>query len=876
MGSSSRKGTKKAAKKQTKLQKGGSGKVSTTPTSPPGSLIGDESSPPVPPVDAETTPPAPVVGAETTVSADVQAPPIRRPEEEDSVHQSAGSSQRKAQPKETGTARTAGKKKPVRASRNSSARRKAKADDSSDSESSEGRKDTSDDESDEDDGRSRDVTKTRERSAGRSRTEHAGTTTKGQAGNPPKNRVDARPSKKAGPRQSEVEVVDVEDDIEIAPVTNKPAGENGDKQINERGPVGQKRKRQNSEEFVEDVDPVRHKRHAVLRSLPAEPRPPIDSAPPGEVASTNRCVEKKLELALEILHELCKTVRSGDKKLDKLTVDMGDLRKELGASAVRTWREHDVKPEEEEKKPLKIGKGKRDRANVKMFNERMEKETKLVDILTQVVCLEHAVLHSVVVEFVHESKDSLVLGADALVRVLQIIMTPPKRAKPDSDKLVADRAQAFFERLVRRTIRNGEENTFDLFKTAAIPKPQAKKASLQTEKESGGNGHPRSHKGEDQAHSKQGNEKAGSEDVEKPSSANADAKNQPDDESGTGEGEKKSVDGTTGDPRADPPLWLIPEGQIRYISKEHVEEARRIEAIGGKKSSLARRSEIGLGVKEPGKDDIAVYVCRTAFQKLTVFLNDSRKSIERAFYEDFGHLFTTWTYVEEDGIDQAKLSLTWSAPFKPAMVIPIREISGAKIKECGVASVDTYNHDVFCKLKLRTKELVLLVRHDVLVNKPRSGSEKKSFPHHVHMLDVAVRLLAGYMQVKKSKGREAIEMLATHKSSLAVVYEIAVVLRMVFTNQNVHMPDACPVTVVAHSEDDVVPISSDVATTILEILTPARSHQQSTLPTILCGLTAAAYKKKCIPSDGSPKKAEKKKLIPSAPLPDDEVTLDLS
>ena len=127
----------------------------------------------------------------------------------------------------------------------------------------------------------------------------------------------------------------------------------------------------------------------------------------------------------------------------------------------------------------------------------------------------------------------------------------------------------------------------------------------------------------------------------------------------------------------------------------------------------------------------------------------------------------------------------------------------------------------------------------------------------------------GYMQVKKPKEREAIQVLATQKSSLAVVYEIAVVLRMVFTNENVHMSDACPVTVVSHSEDGVVPFSSEVATAILDILSPPHSHQQTTFPTLLCGMTAAAYKKKCIPSDGSPKYVEKKNLLPSAPPPDD-------
>ena len=104
------------------------------------------------------------------------------------------------------------------------------------------------------------------------------------------------------------------------------------------------------------------------------------------------------------------------------------------------------------------------------------------------MCLEHAVLHSVIVEFVHECKETLMLSVDALLRVLQIMMSPPKRAKGERDQVVADRVQFLFERVVRRTIRNGEENTFDLFKTATVPKVISKNVSMKNDGECGQGG----------------------------------------------------------------------------------------------------------------------------------------------------------------------------------------------------------------------------------------------------------------------------------------------------------------------------------------------------------------------------------------------------
>ena len=60
------------------------------------------------------------------------------------------------------------------------------------------------------------------------------------------------------------------------------------------------------------------------------------------------------------------------------------------------------------------------------------------------------------------------------------------------------------------------------------------------------------------------------------------------------------------------------------------------------------------------------------------------------------------------------------------------------------------NEKLYRDLIDRTPELVMLVSHDVLVHygivdaqRNHSGKDKRSFPHGVHFLDIAVRLITG-------------------------------------------------------------------------------------------------------------------------------------
>ena len=69
-------------------------------------------------------------------------------------------------------------------------------------------------------------------------------------------------------------------------------------------------------------------------------------------------------------------------------------------------------------------------------------------------------------EFKQTSADAKSLTADSLMRALSVITTAPKRGrKRDRTEDMKVRVDAFLERVVRRILRNGEDNVFGYFHT---------------------------------------------------------------------------------------------------------------------------------------------------------------------------------------------------------------------------------------------------------------------------------------------------------------------------------------------------------------------------------------------------------------------------
>ena len=78
-------------------------------------------------------------------------------------------------------------------------------------------------------------------------------------------------------------------------------------------------------------------------------------------------------------------------------------------------------------------------------------------------------------------------------------------------------------------------------------------------------------------------------------------------------------------------------GTEMFIMREHVAYARKYDEIGGKKStSKYRQTAIVLNKANPGREDIAHFVCGQLFGAITAYLNESRKEISRTFFEEIG------------------------------------------------------------------------------------------------------------------------------------------------------------------------------------------------------------------------------------------------
>ena len=93
---------------------------------------------------------------------------------------------------------------------------------------------------------------------------------------------------------------------------------------------------------------------------------------------------------------------------------------------------------------------KKEKGFVVFFNNRMQSSYVDLDIILQSKCVRFAVLHSIVIEIVHEFKqtsaDAKRLTADSFMRTLSVITTAPKRGrKRDRTEDMKVRVNAFFE-----------------------------------------------------------------------------------------------------------------------------------------------------------------------------------------------------------------------------------------------------------------------------------------------------------------------------------------------------------------------------------------------------------------------------------------------
>ena len=133
--------------------------------------------------------------------------------------------------------------------------------------------------------------------------------------------------------------------------------------------------------------------------------------------------------------------------LKKMIQELTDVAKQTPVANV------DVKPQIQQDV-------RKEKGVVALFNIRMQSSYVDLDIILQSKCVRFAVPHSIVIEIVHEFKQTSAnakrLTAQSFMRALSFITIALKRRrKRDRTDDMKVRVDAFFERVVRRILRNG-------------------------------------------------------------------------------------------------------------------------------------------------------------------------------------------------------------------------------------------------------------------------------------------------------------------------------------------------------------------------------------------------------------------------------------
>ena len=107
-----------------------------------------------------------------------------------------------------------------------------------------------------------------------------------------------------------------------------------------------------------------------------------------------------------------------------------------------------------------------------------------------------------------------------------------------------------------------------------------------------------------------------------------------------------------------------------------------------------------------------------------------------------------------------------------------KEVSAATTRTCDGADPKNDNDQIFDEVVNAPRGFTLLVEHDVMVHdgvanpkRKHEGKRRELFQHRKHLSEVAVRVIAAFGRFPRERdGKLPIEVLATNKNSVAVVY----------------------------------------------------------------------------------------------------------
>ena len=256
--------------------------------------------------------------------------------------------------------------------------------------------------------------------------------------------------------------------------------------------------------------------------------------------------------------------------------------------------------------------------------------------------------------------------------------------------------------------------------------------------------------------------------------------------------------------------------------------------------------------------------------------------MSRAFFEDLGYLFVEWKGPEKVyNISQKNVVLSWAAAYAPKKVRRTEDIDACVVRGEGTGDPTDKNIELYKALVDDTPELILLIKHDVMVHNGmanarrfHAGSNRNTFPHHRHLMDVAVRLIGSFAHVRPKHRRQLpLEVLGAHSNALAVVYHIAVAFRVILSGQTVSISGAKSVSIANADEADVLPSLPDgVAQAFISRLFPAPTVMTAVLTQVIGSVPKDVFEEQRL--DAEQKEEGTVPQRPSDDVPDDDASLE--
>jgi len=244
------------------------------------------------------------------------------------------------------------------------------------------------------------------------------------------------------------------------------------------------------------------------------------------------------------------------------------------------------------------------------------------------------------------------------------------------------------------------------------------------------------------------------------------------------------------DERPEKPFWLSGgQGkQPAFISRSDVIAAvKSMEQCGRGFGNYSKRVRLASDGKFDRSDD-ALFAMRSLYSCITKHLNESRKAGPAEFFDFIGYLFVSWKSFRNCPVKDSTLELSWAAD-EDGNEVQLNDIPDCHMHTKGEADRVTKNEELYKNFTASRPELVLTVEHDVMVRlggrssrlRRHTGEAVKRWRRGVHLMDVAAFFVKAFCLFDKHES--IYEMLSYHRRSIAVLYSMAIVLRMVLESR---------------------------------------------------------------------------------------------